>query len=121
MSSMRARLVRQWRRREPWVAFQCLRKRFGLTWRPTILHQRNVLTFSSGIRICAGRHLAWVEVLTTLAKLFNAYDVALPEGALCTPDNRSSYGQPVIMPQMMGAVNEPRLAGKDYQAVILRR
>ncbi|KAI8318668.1 cytochrome P450, partial [Martensiomyces pterosporus] len=39
-------------------------------------NKRNMLTFSSGVRVCPGRNLAWVEMLTTLANLLNTYDFA---------------------------------------------
>ncbi|KAJ2523460.1 hypothetical protein H4217_000098 [Coemansia sp. RSA 1939] len=40
---------------------------------------RDVLSFSSGVRICVGRTLALVEVFTTLANLVNRYDFALAD------------------------------------------
>ncbi|KAI8318520.1 hypothetical protein GQ54DRAFT_314406, partial [Martensiomyces pterosporus] len=67
------------------------------------------------------RNLAWIEILTTLANLFNAYDFALPEDALFTPDNLDRYGQPVIMPQRMAIVNGPRFPERDCQVVISKR
>ncbi|KAI8318822.1 cytochrome P450 [Martensiomyces pterosporus] len=84
-------------------------------------NKRNVLTFSSGVRICPGRNLAWVEILTTLANLFNAYDFALPEDALFTLDNLDNHGQPVIMPQKMVFTNGPRFPERDCQVVISKR
>ncbi|KAI8319089.1 cytochrome P450 4F12 [Martensiomyces pterosporus] len=84
-------------------------------------NKRNILTFSSGVRICPGRHLAWVEMLTTLANLFNTYDFALPEDALFTPDNLDKHGQPQVMPQKTIVVNEPRFPERDCQVVISKR
>ncbi|KAI8317904.1 cytochrome P450, partial [Martensiomyces pterosporus] len=84
-------------------------------------NKRNVLTFSSGARICPGRNLAWIEMLTTLANLFNAYDFALPEDALFTPDNLDKHGQPVIMPRKIAIVNEPQFLERDCQVVISKR
>ncbi|KAJ2085828.1 hypothetical protein IW138_006088 [Coemansia sp. RSA 986] len=40
---------------------------------------RDVLAFSSGVRICVGRSLALVELFTTLANLIHKYDFALPD------------------------------------------
>ncbi|KAJ2856939.1 hypothetical protein GGI22_003651 [Coemansia erecta] len=39
---------------------------------------RDVLAFSSGVRICVGRTLALVELFTTLANLIHKYDFSLP-------------------------------------------
>ncbi|KAJ2399895.1 hypothetical protein GGI23_002372 [Coemansia sp. RSA 2559] len=41
---------------------------------------KDVLVFSSGVRICAGRHLAIVELYTALANLILRYDFKLPDG-----------------------------------------
>ncbi|KAI8318818.1 cytochrome P450 [Martensiomyces pterosporus] len=84
-------------------------------------NKRSILTFSSGVRICPGRHLAWVEMLPTLANLLNAYDFALPEDALFTPDNLDKHGQPQMMPQYTTANNIPRFPERDCQVVISKR
>ncbi|KAI8318920.1 cytochrome P450 [Martensiomyces pterosporus] len=84
-------------------------------------NKRNVLTFSYGARICPGRNLAWIEVLTTLANLFSAYDFALPEDALFTPNKLDQYGQPVIIPQKTVVVNEPKFPERDCLIVISKR
>ncbi|KAI8323700.1 cytochrome P450 4F12 [Martensiomyces pterosporus] len=84
-------------------------------------NKRNILTFSSGVRICPGRHLAWVEMLATLANLFNAYDFALPEDALFTPDILDKHAQPVIMPQNTDITNRPKFPERDCQVVISKR
>ncbi|KAJ1726737.1 hypothetical protein LPJ72_006229, partial [Coemansia sp. Benny D160-2] len=39
---------------------------------------KDVLTFSSGVRICAGRFLATAEMYTTLANLILRYDFKYP-------------------------------------------
>ncbi|KAI8318729.1 cytochrome P450 [Martensiomyces pterosporus] len=84
-------------------------------------NKRSILTFSSGVRVCPGRNLAWVEMLTTLANLFNTYDFGLPEDALFMPDNLDKHGQPVIMPQKMVFTNGPRFPKRDCQIVISKR
>ncbi|KAI8318658.1 cytochrome P450 [Martensiomyces pterosporus] len=84
-------------------------------------NKHKIFTFSSGVRICPGRHLAWVEMLPTLTNLFNTYDFALPDDALFTPDNLDKYGQPVIMPQKMAIVNGPKFPERDCHIVISNR
>ncbi|KAI8318799.1 cytochrome P450 [Martensiomyces pterosporus] len=84
-------------------------------------NERNILTFSSGVRFCPGRNLAWIEILTTLANLFNAYNFELPDDALFTPDNLDKHGQPVIMPQKMVFTNGPRFPKRDCQIFISKR
>ncbi|KAJ2402577.1 hypothetical protein GGI23_000616 [Coemansia sp. RSA 2559] len=41
---------------------------------------KDVLVFSSGVRICAGRHLAIVALYTALVNLILRYDFKLPDG-----------------------------------------
>ncbi|KAI9506395.1 hypothetical protein GGI25_005150 [Coemansia spiralis] len=39
---------------------------------------RDVLAFSTGVRICLGRHLAMMELYTVLANIVHKYDFSLP-------------------------------------------
>ncbi|KAJ2556156.1 hypothetical protein EV175_002111 [Coemansia sp. RSA 1933] len=47
---------------------------------------RDVLAFSSGVRICVGRTLALVELFTTMANLVHKYDFSMPD------DIKGRYG-----------------------------
>ncbi|KAJ2846440.1 hypothetical protein IWW36_004351, partial [Coemansia brasiliensis] len=42
-------------------------------------HKRNVMAFSSGVRMCIGRNLAWIELYTVLANILRKYDFSLPK------------------------------------------
>ncbi|KAI8318087.1 cytochrome P450 [Martensiomyces pterosporus] len=60
--------------------------------------KRNVLTFGSGVRICPGRHLAWIEMMTTLANILKDYDLQLPDDyTLRGPRILNERGYPQVM------------------------
>ncbi|KAI8318134.1 cytochrome P450 [Martensiomyces pterosporus] len=60
--------------------------------------KRNVLTFGSGVRICPGRHLAWIEMMTTLANILKDYDLQLPDDyTLRGPSVLDERGYPQVM------------------------
>ncbi|ORX70572.1 cytochrome P450 [Linderina pennispora] len=40
---------------------------------------RNLFTFGPGVRMCPGRHLAKIEMLTILSNMLKDFDMALPE------------------------------------------
>ncbi|KAJ1747983.1 hypothetical protein LPJ79_004873 [Coemansia sp. RSA 1821] len=41
-------------------------------------NKRNILAFSSGVRMCIGRNLAWIELYTVLANILRRYRFSLP-------------------------------------------
>ncbi|KAJ2734183.1 hypothetical protein IW152_002522 [Coemansia sp. BCRC 34962] len=72
---------------------------------------KNILAFSSGVRMCIGRNLAWVELYTTLANLLRRYDFELPGNAPYGP-HRVSNGIPEEIPGIAFITSGP----KDPQA-----
>ncbi|ORX64855.1 cytochrome P450 [Linderina pennispora] len=41
--------------------------------------RRNFFAFSSGVRVCTGRNLSWMEMLTIFANMLKDYDWSLPD------------------------------------------
>ncbi|KAJ2648200.1 hypothetical protein IWW40_004071 [Coemansia sp. RSA 1250] len=82
--------------------------------------KRKVLTFSAGVRVCPGRHLAMWEMLSTLANILNNYDLELPKDALFTPQN-THKGQPIIMPYKQAITCSPRYPDRDCIVVVSKR
>ncbi|KAJ2522530.1 hypothetical protein H4217_000689 [Coemansia sp. RSA 1939] len=84
--------------------------------------KKRIMTFSMGVRGCPGRHLALMEVLTTLANIVNAYDLEIPEDSLFTPDRvDKKTGIPFFMPGMSGITYVPRFPDRDCNVVVSRR
>ncbi|KAJ1964982.1 hypothetical protein GGI12_001072 [Dipsacomyces acuminosporus] len=84
-------------------------------------NKRNVLTFSAGVRICPGKHLAWIEILSTLANILNTFDFSLPEDSLFNPTNLDQFGQPVIMPRYSSITAAPKFPDRDCNVIISKR
>ncbi|KAJ2804281.1 hypothetical protein H4R20_002572 [Coemansia guatemalensis] len=84
-------------------------------------NKRKLLTFSAGVRVCPGRHLAWFEMLTTLANILNTYELELPEDALFTPHHRDERDQPVIMPHATAITCAPRFPERDCVVIVSKR
>ncbi|KAJ2829267.1 hypothetical protein IWW50_000948 [Coemansia erecta] len=61
----------------------------------------SVFTFGHGSRICMGKHLAWIELLTIMANLLRHYDFKMP-------DNYTRTGPNIIDP----ATGHPKLMEK---------
>ncbi|KAI7822237.1 putative cytochrome P450 monooxygenase [Kickxella alabastrina] len=83
--------------------------------------KRQVLTFSTGVRVCPGKNLAWMEIHSTMANIFNKYDLELPEDVLFTPDRVDKHGQPITMPRMAAATYVPRFPERDCVVLISKR
>ncbi|KAI7822289.1 cytochrome P450, partial [Kickxella alabastrina] len=82
---------------------------------------RQMLSFSSGVRACPGKNLAWMQVLPTLANIINKYDLKLPADALFTPDHVDKLGNPIFMPAMVTAMTAPKYPERDCVAMISKR
>ncbi|KAJ2359297.1 hypothetical protein IWW50_000019 [Coemansia erecta] len=77
--------------------------------------KHNVLTFSSGVRICPGRNLAHYEMMTIIANLLKNYDIDMPRDSLFTADRRDKSGYPISMPCSHNLSVGPRFPERDCQ------
>ncbi|KAJ2552597.1 hypothetical protein EV175_003254 [Coemansia sp. RSA 1933] len=87
--------------------------------------KRRIFTFSMGVRVCPGRHLALIEILTTLANILNKYDLEIPDDALFSPASaehkKGSSELPVLMPCATAVTCAPRFPDRDCNVVISKR
>ncbi|KAJ2849789.1 hypothetical protein IWW36_002374 [Coemansia brasiliensis] len=84
-------------------------------------NRRNLMTMSSGVRICPGRYLVMLEMMVTLANILNRYDLSLPADARYTPDNLTAQGLPEIMPRTNLVAMVPKYPSRDCNVVISKR
>ncbi|KAJ1664656.1 hypothetical protein IW140_005815 [Coemansia sp. RSA 1813] len=82
--------------------------------------KQNVITFSSGVRICPGRNLALYEMMTILANLLKDYDFSLPANALFRPDKVDKDGNPIAMPRTQSLTVLPKHPERDCLVVVKR-
>ncbi|KAJ1964056.1 hypothetical protein GGI12_001669 [Dipsacomyces acuminosporus] len=81
--------------------------------------KRNIFTFSYGVRVCPGRLLAWIEMLTILANVLKDYDLRLPdEYALRGPTTLDENGHPRLMDSKYYVARTPVDPERDCRAVI---
>ncbi|ORX73125.1 cytochrome P450 [Linderina pennispora] len=59
---------------------------------------REVMAFSSGVRVCIGRNLAWVELYTVLANILREFDMRVPEDSEYGPQRKNEIGEPAEIP-----------------------
>ncbi|KAJ2883312.1 hypothetical protein IWW38_005560 [Coemansia aciculifera] len=83
--------------------------------------KRRVLTFSAGVRVCPGKNLAWMEILTTLANVINRFDIELPKDSLFSPYKLDANGCPALMPYNYSITRAPRYPDRDCNIVIAKR
>ncbi|KAI9500072.1 cytochrome P450 [Coemansia spiralis] len=80
--------------------------------------KQNVITFSSGVRICPGRNLAMYEMMTILANLLKDYDFELPSDAIFRPERLDGLGNPVVMPRKHSLTVVPKYPERDCRVII---
>ncbi|KAI8322153.1 cytochrome P450 [Martensiomyces pterosporus] len=81
--------------------------------------KRNVFTFSGGVRICPGRHLAWIEMVTILANILKDYDLRLPEDLVhLGPGVLDERGHPRLMESKHYFSSNPTNPERDCRLVI---
>ncbi|KAI7831906.1 cytochrome P450 [Kickxella alabastrina] len=84
--------------------------------------RHNVFTFSSGKRICPGRHLAWWEMLTVFANILKDYDWRLPaDFTHLGPNILDEHGYPKQMESQQFIVVKPANAERDCRLIITKR
>ncbi|KAJ2077163.1 hypothetical protein H4R24_005293 [Coemansia sp. RSA 988] len=84
-------------------------------------NRRNLMSMSTGVRGCPGRHLAMVEMTTVLANILNKYDLELPDNAIYTSLNKSKDGLPRIMPRTNLVAMIPKHPNRDCNVLISKR
>ncbi|KAJ2077533.1 hypothetical protein H4R24_005072 [Coemansia sp. RSA 988] len=80
--------------------------------------KHDVFTFSSGVRICPGRKLAFYEMMTILANLLKDYDIVMAEDSLFVPGRLDENGYPMAMPRAQNLTVGPKYPDRDCCIVI---
>ncbi|KAJ2880695.1 hypothetical protein FB639_002777 [Coemansia asiatica] len=80
--------------------------------------KQTLLTFSSGVRVCPGRNLAFYEMMILLSNIIKDYDLALPADALFRPESKDKYGNPRAMPCIQNLTVCPKNPERDCRVVL---
>ncbi|KAI8325718.1 cytochrome P450 [Martensiomyces pterosporus] len=81
--------------------------------------KQNIITFSAGVRVCPGRNLAWVEMLTVLSNILKNYNFELTKDSLFHSDNIDpNTGEPAIMPRIHLVTAGPKYPERDCRVLV---
>ncbi|KAJ1963898.1 hypothetical protein GGI12_001773 [Dipsacomyces acuminosporus] len=81
--------------------------------------KKSLLTFSSGVRACPGKYLAWIELFTILANILKDYDLRLPDDyTLHGPSILNDKGCPKIMEINHFLTSAPAYPERDCRATV---
>ncbi|PVZ97387.1 hypothetical protein BB558_006652, partial [Smittium angustum] len=81
--------------------------------------KKEVLVFGAGVRICPGRNLAWLEILTILPNLIRKYEFKLPEESILGPQHVDEItGEPILAKSRAYIVTAPKYPQRDCNIVI---
>ncbi|KAJ1933160.1 hypothetical protein FBU59_006124 [Linderina macrospora] len=84
--------------------------------------KRNLFTFGSGVRICPGRHLAVLEMMSILANMIKDYDMAVPEDYVRRgPNVLDENGNPKLMESLQFLAAIPVNPKRDCRLIITRQ
>ncbi|KAJ1954479.1 hypothetical protein GGI12_005781 [Dipsacomyces acuminosporus] len=84
--------------------------------------KRSIFTFGVGVRVCPGRQLAWVELLTILANILKDYDLRLPDDYKHRgPHVLDERGYPKLLDSLNFFVNVPADSDRDCRILVSKR
>ncbi|ORX66586.1 putative cytochrome P450 monooxygenase [Linderina pennispora] len=84
--------------------------------------RRNLFSFSYGVRICPGRHLAKLQMLAVLANMLKDYDWSLPDDYThLGPHVLNEHGYPKLMKSIHLLTSAPEHPDRDCRLILTRR
>ncbi|PVU95684.1 hypothetical protein BB559_002650 [Furculomyces boomerangus] len=85
--------------------------------------KKEVIAFSYGVRICLGRNLAWMEMLTVIPNLMRDFDVRLPDDSKYGPNvlDPERNNEPLLLKDKVFATRTPISIEGDCRAVVTLR
>ncbi|PVZ96749.1 hypothetical protein BB558_007315 [Smittium angustum] len=85
--------------------------------------KKEVIVFSFGVRICAGRNLAWAEITTVIPNLMRNYNVRLPDdsryGVNVLDKNRRN--EPLLLEDLVFNTCAPANVERDCNLIVTHR
>ncbi|KAJ2725652.1 hypothetical protein GGI07_001152 [Coemansia sp. Benny D115] len=81
--------------------------------------KQSVFAFGYGIRLCLGKHLAMMNMLTLLANIFRDYNIDFPSDyTIRGPDVLDENGNPKLMPSLEFLTLHPKYPERDCRIVV---
>ncbi|OLY82587.1 Versicolorin B desaturase [Smittium mucronatum] len=84
--------------------------------------KKEILAFSTGIRICPGRNLAWMEIFTIIPNLIKNFDLSFPPNSLYGPNilDPNNGNEPLVPKDISFATRFPANPDRDCNLVITK-
>ncbi|OLY79597.1 Versicolorin B desaturase [Smittium mucronatum] len=84
--------------------------------------KKEILAFSSGIRICPGRNLAWMEIFMIIPNMLKNFDLSLTPNSLYGPNvlDPNNGNEPRVPRDISFATRPPENPERDCNLIITR-
>ncbi|OLY81519.1 Isotrichodermin C-15 hydroxylase [Smittium mucronatum] len=84
--------------------------------------KKEIVAFSTGIRICPGKSLAWMEILMIISNLIKNFDLSLPSNSLYGPNilDIKNESEPMVPRDITFGTRPPENPERDCNIVISR-
>ncbi|OMJ11173.1 Versicolorin B desaturase [Smittium culicis] len=85
--------------------------------------KREIVAFSTGVRICPGRNLAWMEILQIIPNMLKDFDLELPADSKFGPNilDPKRNNQPLLPKDITFSTRPPANPDADCNIVIKKR
>ncbi|OMJ24083.1 Versicolorin B desaturase [Smittium culicis] len=85
--------------------------------------KKEIVAFSTGVRICPGRNLAWMEILQIIPNMLKDFDLELPADSKFGPNilDPKRNNQPLLPKDITFATRPPANPDADCNIVIKKR
>ncbi|OMJ24081.1 Versicolorin B desaturase [Smittium culicis] len=87
------------------------------------LLKKEITAFSTGVRICPGKNLAWMQMSEIISNMLNNFDLELPSDSLYGPNilDASRHNEPLIPKDIAFATRSPAYPDRDCNVIIRER
>ncbi|OMJ11248.1 Cytochrome P450 2U1, partial [Smittium culicis] len=85
--------------------------------------KKEIVAFSTGVRICPGRNLAWMEILQIIPNMLKDFDLELPADSKFGPNilDPKRNNQPLLPKDITFGTRSPANPDADCNIVIKKR
>ncbi|OMJ24080.1 Versicolorin B desaturase [Smittium culicis] len=85
--------------------------------------KKEITAFSTGVRICPGKNLAWMEIAEIIANMLNNFDLELPSDSMYGPNilDAGRHNEPLLPKDVTFATRPPAYPDRDCNVIIKER
>ncbi|OMJ26624.1 Cytochrome P450 2J2 [Smittium culicis] len=85
--------------------------------------KKEITAFSTGVRICPGKNLAWMEISEIIANMLKNFDLELPNNSMYGPNvlDSSRHNEPLLPKDVTFATRPPAYPDRDCNVIVKER